>query len=408
MKKYKISILLVFTLVIQMIFTTCYAISPSSNVIYNGIDVSEYQGNINFQSVRNAGIDIVYIRSSEGTNFVDPYFRQNYNRAKEAGLKVGFYHYVTARSTEQAIQEADFFASVINGTSPDCLLAMDFEYFGGLSNSEVNSISRTFLQRLEQVTGKRAMVYSDAYNAGNVFDSSLSSYPLWIAEYGVSEPQLYRNWSTWVGFQYSDTGRISGINAQVDLDRFTDGVLLDNTEAINNTGNTVIPQNDNAQITITVQAGGTLAAIANKYGTTVDSIVSLNDIQNPNLIYVGQILRIPTTQNALQNSENSTVYYTVKSGDTLSKIADEYNVTVESIARENSISNPNIIYVGQVLKIETVRYNVHATGKVIYLVKPGDTLSQIAQTYGTTVSELVRINDIQNPNLIYVGEKIRI
>ena len=63
---------------------------------------------------------------------------------------------------------------------------------------------------------------------------------------------------------------------------------------------------------------------------------------------------------------------------------------------------------GQVLKIETVRYNVHATGKVIYLVKPGDTLSQIAQTYGTTVSELVRINDIQNPNLIYVGEKIRI
>ena len=151
-----------------------------------------------------------------------------------------------------------------------------------------------------------------------------------------------------------------------------------------------------------------MAAIANKYGTTVDSIVSLNDIQNPNLIYVGQILRIPTTQNALQNSENSTVYYTVKSGDTLSKIADEYNVTVESIARENSISNPNIIYVGQVLKIETVRYNVHATGKVIYLVKPGDTLSQIAQTYGTTVSELVRINDIQNPNLIYVGEKIRI
>ena len=140
----------------------------------------------------------------------------------------------------------------------------------------------------------------------------------------------------------------------------------------------------------------------------VDSIVSLNSIQNPNLIYVGQTLIIPTTQNAFQNSENSTIYYTVKAGDTLSKIADEYNVTVESIARENSISNPNVIYVGQVLKIETVRYNVHATGKVIYLVKSGDTLSQIAQTYGTTVNELVRINDIQNPNLIYVGEKIRI
>lgn len=408
MKKLKISLIIVLIFIIQMTISVVYAIPPSGSTIYNGIDVSEYQGYINFNLVRDSGIDIVYIRSSEGTNFVDPYFRENYNNAKAAGLKVGFYHYVTSRSTAEAINEADYFASVINGTSPDCLLAMDFEYFGGLTGYDVNAISRTFLERLEQVTGKRAIVYSDAYNAGNVFDSSLSGYPLWIAEYGVNEPELYRNWGAWTGFQYSDTGRISGINSYVDLDRFTEEIFLDDTSAINNSGNNVVPQNDKLDITITVEPGNTLGELAYRYGTTVDSIVRLNNIQNPNLIYVGERLIIRTTQNIQGNENGNTIYYTVERGDTLSEIANRYNVTIESIASENNIANPNLIYVGQRLVIETLRYDVHATGNTIYQIRYGDTLSQIAQRYGTTVNELVRLNDIQNPNLIYVGEKLRI
>ena len=178
MSKIKRICTIAFICFIQLALNFVYAIPPSNGNIYNGIDVSEYQGYIDYNLVKNSGIDIVYIRSSEGTNFVDPYFRENYNNAKASGLKVGFYHYVTSRSPEEAVVEADYFASVINGTSPDCLLAMDFEYFAGLSNNEVNAISRAFLERLQQVTGKRAIVYSDAFNAGNVFDSSLSSYPL--------------------------------------------------------------------------------------------------------------------------------------------------------------------------------------------------------------------------------------
>ena len=408
MKKLKCIFTIMLVFIIQMIVSVVYALPPSSETIYNGIDVSEYQGYVNYNLVRDSGIEIVYIRTSEGTNFIDPYFRENYNNAKAAGLKVGFYHYVTSRSPSEAVIEADYFASVINGTSPDCLLAMDFEYFGGLASYEVNAISRAFLERLEEVTGKRAIVYSDAYNAGNVFDSSLSSYPLWIAEYGVNEPELYRNWSSWTGFQYSDTGRISGINGYVDLDRFTEDIFLDNNDAISSGGNNVLPQNGGTDVTITVVAGDTLAELAYKYGTTVESIVRLNNIQNPNLIYVGQRLTIRTTENVQGNEKSSTMYYTVRSGDTLSEIANKYNVTVQSIALENGISNPNIIYVGQVLRIETVRYNVHATGNIIYLIRQGDTLSGIAQRYGTTVNELVRLNDIQNPNLIYVGEKLRI
>ena len=115
-----------------------FAFSPSSDRIYQGIDVSMWQGNIDFNAVKNSGIEAVYIRSSEGIGYIDPYFKTNYEKAKENGLKVGFYHYVTARSTDEAINEAKFFVSVINGLSPDMRLAMDFEYFGSLNLYERN------------------------------------------------------------------------------------------------------------------------------------------------------------------------------------------------------------------------------------------------------------------------------
>ncbi|NCC84573.1 MAG: LysM peptidoglycan-binding domain-containing protein [Clostridia bacterium] len=108
--------------------------------------------------------------------------------------------------------------------------------------------------------------------------------------------------------------------------------------------------------TYTVKSGDTLYKIASLYNVTVASIVAANSIVNPNLIYVGQVLKIPTTAPVPPPPPpppppTGVVYYTVKSGDTLYKIASLYNVTVTSIVTANSIVNPNLIYVGQVLKI---------------------------------------------------------
>ena len=110
-KKYLKNILVFFFsfFVIFCISNMIYAFSPSENMLYDGIDVSSWQGNIDFSRVKQAGIDIVYIRVSEGTGFVDPYFKQNYENAKANGLKVGFYHYVTARNEKEAKEEANFF-----------------------------------------------------------------------------------------------------------------------------------------------------------------------------------------------------------------------------------------------------------------------------------------------------------
>ena len=406
MKHKSIRAVILFLLINLFCFTRTFAFGPSSSSIYNGIDVSQWQGSINYQEVKNSGIEVVYIRASEGEGYIDPYFKTNYENAKANGLKVGFYHYVTATSEEEARQQAQFFASVIGGTTPDCKLAMDFESFGNLSIEEINNISLEFLQTLESITGKECIIYSDAYNAINTFGGELTEYPIWIAEYGVSSPEANGKWNTWEGFQYTDLGNVSGINGNVDMDYYTEGIFLENQSNIpENETNIIRPEETQ---TITVQPGNTLSYLAIEYNTTIAKLVELNNIQNPNLIYVGETLKIPIMGTV---KKRKTIAYTVQPGDTLSAIAVRYNTTVSQLVTLNNIQNPNLIYVGQVLEINTDGDNtsdLHDTSHTLYRVVRGDTLSSIAVRYGTTVTQLVELNNIQNPNLIYVGEILRI
>lgn len=98
--------------------------------------------------------------------------------------------------------------------------------------------------------------------------------------------------------------------------------------------------------TYTVQSGDTLSGIAAKFGTNYQTLASLNGISNPNLIYVGQVLQVTGS------ASNSSVYYTVQSGDNLSSIASRYGTSYQSIAALNGLANPNLIYAGQTLKIK--------------------------------------------------------
>ena len=318
--------------------------------IIHGIDVSNWQGNIDYSQVKNSGIDIVYIKSSQGNSIVDSHFRTNYENAKAQGLKVGFYHFLTARNIPEAEEQATYFASVIAGTSPDCKLAMDFEVFGNLNTQEINEISLAFLQKVQQLTGKEVIIYSDSSNARNTFNSQLAStYPLWVAQYGVNTPNT-GNWSQYEGFQYSDSGTIPGIRALTDLDTFTEQIFLNSSETIATSENTT-----NTIETYIVQSGDTLSQIAMKYGTTVNEIVGLNGIKNPNLIYVGEVLKIDTTHDisvvTSDKYETNHIIYTIQYGDTLTSIAQKYDVSIASIVGLNHIQNPNLIYAGERLKI---------------------------------------------------------
>lgn len=161
----------------------------------------------------------------------------------------------------------------------------------------------------------------------------------------------------------------------------------------------------NSYIDYIVEPGDTLWAISIKYGTTVNEIIALNDIVNPNLIYPGQNLRILTNSTIEGNQTNNlnSVIYTVKKGDTLYRIANMYGVTISQIVNLNNISNPNLIYPGQRLRIKSIS-TAGTVSTNVYKVKRGDNLWRISRRFGVTVNYLVQLNNIEDPNLIYIGQ----
>jgi lysozyme len=180
--------------------------------------------------------------------------------------------------------------------------------------------------------------------------------------------------------------------------------------------------------TYTVKSGDTLYKIAKTYSTTVAKLVSLNSITNANQIYVGQVLQLTSassttssssTSTTNDNSTSSAATYTVKSGDTLYKIAKTYSTTVAKLVSLNNITNANQIYVGQVLQLTSASSttsssststtsNSSTSSAATYTVKSGDNLYKIAKTYSTTVAKLVSLNSITNANQIYVGQVLQL
>ena len=331
-----------------------YAITSSSNLNYNGIDVSNWQGYINYEEVKNAGIEVVYIKASQGSNIKDAYFDINYENAKSNGLKVGFYHFLTATNENEAAEEARFFVSVIFVKIPDCKLVMDYEIFNENSKSEINNIARTFMKIVEELTGKDVIIYSDLSNAQDTFDESLAEdYELWLAYYGDDNgiTNIETSWEKYIGIQYTDRGEVYGIDGYVDRDLFGTEIFLEETSEIPSYNDTSTYNTET--VYYIVKRGNTLSEIAQMYGTTVQEIVNINDIQNPNLIYPGERFRILTNSTIAGNEERGLgdIIYTVRRGDTLSKIARSYNVTVHHIVELNNIQNPNLIFPMEKLRI---------------------------------------------------------
>lgn len=411
MRKQVLKISGIFLVFIFTFINSIYALSPQSELKYEGIDVSDWQGYIDYIQVKNSGIEVVYIKASQGNNIKDPYFEINYENAKSNNLKVGFYHFLTATTVEEAEQQATFFASVISEKQADCKLAMDYEQFGGVSTEQVNQISMAFMQKVKELTKKQVIIYSDLYNSENTFQSELVSQgELWLAYYGD-----YRNlentnssWNTFIGVQYTDQGSVAGINGNVDRDLFTEEIFLDDSSEIPHIENPNSNYNTET-IYYTVKRGDTLNAIASQYGTTVQEIAQINVIQNVNLIYPGQVLRITTNSSNHGSETNSTgkTYYTIKRGDTLWEISRKYGVSVQNIVSWNNIQNPNLIYPGQRL-ILYGNYSSSSSNTVYYTVQRGDTLWRIARRYRTCPIRIARINGIRNPNFIYPGQILKI
>lgn len=160
-----------------------------------------------------------------------------------------------------------------------------------------------------------------------------------------------------------------------------------------------------------VHASETLSGIAARYGLTMVQLQRWNHLSDPDLIYVGQRLRLtPLGTGALEER-----VYTVHWGDTLSGIARRYGMATEALAAYNDIQISNFIYVGQQLRIPEEAPSLAATKPAptgppvsVYVVQRGDTLSAIAYRFNTTILSLSYANQLSNVNTIYAGQKLRI
>lgn len=315
--------------------------------MYKGIDVSMWQKDIDWQKVKNDSIDFAIIRTGFGRNECnqeDPYFKKNIQGAKNAGLKVGVYHYSYAQSAEDAVKEADFCLSILNGEKLDLPIYFDIED-DSISNKNDNE-TRTqmcidFCSRIEQA-GYWAGVYANK----NWFDNYLNydklkmRYTLWLAHYDIDKPSL--ECDVW---QYSSSGKVDGIEGNVDMNYMYRNLF---EEIENSKSNVKTYSSDDTFDTYTVAAGDTLSGIAMKYGTSYAYLANINSISNPNTIYTGQVIKVPH-----QIINNNKLLYKVQSGDTLWSIAE---LLLGNGLRYNEIKILNgltsdTIYPGQSLKI---------------------------------------------------------
>ncbi|WP_170075728.1 GH25 family lysozyme [Paraclostridium dentum] len=254
-----------------------------------GIDVSHWTGYVNFKDVFNSGIQVVYIKATEGTNYIDPRFREYYNEARAAGLKIGFYHFFNPVNSGTPKEQAQHFVSTIKELKCDCKLVLDLEKTGGLSKSKLSRQAIEFLEEVKILSGLDLAIYTYTKFAQNNLDSEsgLGKYSLWIAQYGTSKPESNPIWGeNYAGWQYSESGIVRGIESKTDLDIFTEQILLNEYKEADSASK------KSENIYYTVKSGDTLSKIAQMYNTTYQYLANINNIPDPNLIYPGQKIRI--------------------------------------------------------------------------------------------------------------------
>lgn len=269
-----------------------------------GIDVSKWQGAIDWKKVKASGVDFVIIRAGYGMN-VDPRFYENYAGAKAAGLNVGAYWYSYALSRQAAEIEAECCKRTLAGKSFEMPIFYDIEEPNQLAKSAafVSALITTFCTALEKAGYFAGLYMSRSPLQTKTTEDVRARFAIWAAEYNTR-----LNYRGVVGmWQKSRFGKVYGISGNVDLDEcFVDYPKIIKNGGFNgfsrgedadegNSENTVaVEKPDLKRATYyTVKKGDTLTAIAKRYKTSVSALVKVNGIKDKNKIYEGQKIKIP-------------------------------------------------------------------------------------------------------------------
>lgn len=376
----------------------------------NGIDVSSWQSGIDPAGMP---ADFIIAKATQGTGYVSPACAPQVDGALAAGRMAGVYHYIDGSGAQaearyfvdqvrgwlhRVVLAVDW-ESGSNGAWGDV----------GYLDAVVAEIIR--LTGVKPLVYASASVYGQIAQVGQTHDCGLwvAQYAS-MGSTGYQDSPWNEGAYGCAMRQYSSNGRLPGYDGPLDLDKFygsredwlayaaSDGSQQPPAPSV------TVPIPPSLDISggdsYTVQPGDTLSEIAERYGTSWQHLAQINNIADANRIFPGQVLRIDSAAPASQTSRGS---YTVQPGDTLSAIAAQFGTTVGALASANGIANPDLIYPGQAI---IVSGRPNGGGDNVYTVRSGDTLSAIAQALGTSVDHLAQTNGIADPELIYPGQAI--
>ena len=184
-----------------------------------GIDVSYHQDKIHWPRVRKAGIRFAFIRVSDGTTVEDPRFDENWAGAKQAHVLRGAYQFF--RPEQSATAQADLLIAALARDGGELAPVIDVEATGGKSPAQIAAAIKVWVERVRSRLGVEPMIYtSPEFWRDRVGGADFANQPLWLAHYTAECPRVPAPWNAWTFWQYSKTGRVSGIQGDVDLDVF--------------------------------------------------------------------------------------------------------------------------------------------------------------------------------------------
>ena len=371
-----------------------------------GIDISNHQRGLDLSKI---DCDFVIIKATEGKSYVDKSCDGFFQQALSLGKKLGVYHFAN-NSDNTAKQEADWFIQNTRGYIGKAIPVLDWE-----DNITDNvSWALEWLQRVEEAYGCKPLIYmsESVVNRHDWSPVANANYGIWVAKYRDNLPDYnydmskagnmpsIKYWNGYAMWQWTSSGRLNGWNGNLDCNVFYGDTTawdkyVGSGLGSNIPSNPTTPQQpqrlSNEEMAKKVMAG--------EYGDYPERKTRL-EAEGYSYEAIQKIV------NQAYASSSSYQTYIVKSGDTLSGIGSKFGMSYQKIAADNNISNPNLIYPGQVLKIYTdqPQQPLYET----YIVKSGDTLSEIAQQFGTTVDKIARDNGIKNVNLITIGQRLKI
>lgn len=336
-----------------------------------GIDISKYQAGINLSNIKNAGYNFVIVRAGytgwgDGESKAkDPNFETFYNQAKSAGLGVGAYYFTIATSYQEGIEEAEWlYNNCLRGKQFDYPIYIDVEddtggkkYLRKAGKNATTQGIKGFCETMERLGYYVGIYASDISGFKDMMNiNELTDYDKWVARYGA-KPSYVTEYGMW---QTTSSGRVNGYNGNLDLNEaYKDYPSIIKENGLNGyskgaqtgtqTGSQTASTSNASETVYTVVSGDTLSGIASKYGTTYQKLAEYNGISNPNLIYPGQKVKIPGSSS---NYEYKQIYYTIQSGDNLTKIASKFGTTVNQLVAWNNIANPNLIYAGKSIRVK--------------------------------------------------------